>query len=53
MMRYSFYVRDTHTFKFEAARRLADPEDAKAHAVVVAKELARTTTGNLKGIRWL
>jgi hypothetical protein len=39
MARYFFYVSNDKTFKDEVGRRLFNPGDAKAHAVV-AKELA-------------
>ena len=41
MARYFFHVSDSDTFKDVVGRRFSDPEDAKAHAAVVAKELAQ------------
>jgi hypothetical protein len=52
MARYFFNVSNKHTFNFfkdEAGRRFADPEDAKAHAVVVANELAQDDDWGLGG----
>jgi hypothetical protein len=41
MARYFFHVSNGDTFKDVVGRRFSDPEDAKAHAAVVAKELVQ------------
>jgi hypothetical protein len=52
MARYFFRVSNKHTFKFfkdEAGLRFADPEAAKAHAAIVANELAQDDDWGLEG----
>jgi hypothetical protein len=40
MARYFFHVRNSDTFKDEVGRRFSNREHAKAHAAVIANELA-------------
>jgi hypothetical protein len=51
-LRYFFYaiISNSYTFKFlKEGRRFADPEDAKTHAVIIAKELAYDNDWGLEG----
>ena len=45
MARYFFHVSDWDFYRDEVGRRFSDPEDAKAHAAVVARELAQDQNG--------
>jgi len=50
MARYFFHVMSEHTtYKDEVGRRFCDFEIAKAHAIVIAVELAF----RLRGLWWL
>jgi hypothetical protein len=41
MPRYFFHLGNWDFYRDEVGRRFSDPEDAKAHAVVVARELGQ------------
>lgn len=46
MPRYFFHVSNCDTYKDEVGRRFSGPDDAKAHAAVVARELAQDDDWN-------